>query len=56
MRYAQVVNGVVVNVIVWDGSAPLVNLPGGLVQSDTLNIGDSYNGDLIAPPQLEQPA
>lgn len=44
MRYAVIEAGTVVNVILWDGSAPYAAGSGRtLVQSDTANIGDTYN-------------
>ena len=42
MRYAVIENGVVINVIVWDGVTPYDPGEGiTVVQSDTLNIGDT---------------
>ena len=43
MRYALVKDSLVINVIVWDGESE-VDFGDGVtaVQSDTLNIGDSY--------------
>lgn len=41
MRYAVIENGVVINVIMYDGTSPYDPGPGRtLVQSDTLQIGD----------------
>lgn len=52
MRYALIQNGIVVNVIEWDGISQF-NPDGILVQSDTANIGDLYNpddGTFTTPP------
>ena len=52
MRYAQIVDGIVVNVIVWDGTIPL-ELDGELVNVDDVPCGPSWtyaNGEFVAPP------
>ena len=43
MRYVLVKDNQVINIVVWDGETP-VDWGDGIivVQSDTLNIGDSY--------------
>ena len=50
MRYAVVQDGVVVNVVMWDGVsewAPPAACT--VVQSDTASIGDAYDGEKFAP-------
>lgn len=49
MRYAVIKEGVVENVIEWDGSEMLLGLIGAdFIRSDTAGIGDRYaNGDFI---------
>lgn len=51
MRYAIVKNGIVKNVIEWDGQEMLVGLTGAdFIRSDTAGIGDRYeNGAFVAP-------
>lgn len=43
MRYALVKNNVVINIAVWDGTTE-INWGDGVIviQSETLNIGDTY--------------
>lgn len=53
MRYAIVKDGVVVNVILWDGEDDYA--PDGLaVQSDEAGIGWTYDGELHAPEPPEE--
>ncbi len=49
MRYAVIKEGIVENVIEWDGAEMLLGLAGAdFIQSDTAGIGDRYaNGDFI---------
>ena len=50
MRYAVVKEGVVENVIEWDGAEMLTGLAGAdFIRSDTAGIGDTYeNGKFIS--------
>ena len=53
MKYAQVINGTVQNVIVWDGETEL-NLDGDLIslEGKIAGPGWTYNGtSFIAPPE-----
>jgi hypothetical protein len=55
MRYAQIVDGTVVNVIVWDGEADL-GLDGELVNVDDTPCGPGWtvvDGVFVAPPEPE---
>lgn len=58
MRYAIVKDGVVINVALWDGKSEWDPGEGcHPVQSDTANIGDTYDGkDFIPVPVAEEPA
>ena len=49
MRYAVIKEGVVENVIEWDGKEMLLGLAGAdFIRSDSAGIGDRYeNGDFI---------
>lgn len=49
MRYAVIKEGVVENVIEWDGKEMLLGLAGAdFIRSDSAGIGDQYeNGDFI---------
>lgn len=51
MKYAVVKDGIVKNVIEWDGRELLVGLTGAdFIRSDTAGIGDRYeNGAFVAP-------
>lgn len=50
MRYAVVKEGVVENVIEWDGTEMLTGLAGAdFIRSDTAGVGDKYeNGEFIS--------
>jgi hypothetical protein len=51
MRYAQVIDGIVVNVIVWDGTTPL-GLNGELINVDDVPCGPGWlytDGVFVAP-------
>jgi hypothetical protein len=53
-RYALVNAGLVTNVVLWDGVSAYS--PGGLlVQSNTANVGDSYDGTTFTPGILPIP-
>ena len=55
MRYAVIKEGVVENVIEWDGAEMIIGMAGAdFVRSDIAGIGDRYkNGDFIKPvPEL----
>jgi hypothetical protein len=50
MKYAVIKNGVVINIIEWDGETPYQYPEEGveLIQSDTAGIGDKYiNGEFV---------
>jgi hypothetical protein len=51
MNYAQVIDGIVVNVIVWDGTTPLA-LDGELINVDDVPCGPgwSYDGNTFTEP------
>ena len=51
MRYAVIKEGVVENVIEWDGAEMIIGMAGAdFVRSDIAGIGDRYeNGDFIKP-------
>jgi len=56
MRYAQIIDGTVVNVIVSDGEADL-GLEGELVNVDDTPCGPGWSyvdGEFIAPPEPEE--
>jgi len=53
MRYAHIINGTVVNVIVWDGETNL-GLDGELVNVDDTPCGPGWtvvDGQFVAPPE-----
>jgi hypothetical protein len=57
MNYALISNGLVVNMIVWDGQTPYAP-PAGVQlvasTSDSVSMGWSYaDGQFIAPPEAE---
>ena len=54
-RYCIVTNGIVTNVILWDGVADIgLASTDQAVQSDTGNIGDTYVNGAFTPPQSTQ--
>jgi len=56
MRYAHIIDGTVVNVIVWDGETDL-GLDGELVNVDDTPCGPGWtvvDGEFIAPPEPEE--
>lgn len=55
MKYACIVNDVVVNVILWDGEEPYTTPEGDLVEAaDDVSIGWlRREGALVAPPEPE---
>ena len=53
MRYAQIIDGTVINVIVWDGETDL-GLDGELVNVDDTPCGPGWtvvDGEFVAPPE-----
>jgi hypothetical protein len=55
MRYAQIIDGTVANVIVWDGETDL-GLDGELVNVDNTQCGPGWtvvDGVFTAPPETE---
>jgi len=54
MKYAQVIDGNVNNVIVWDGTTP-VDLPGELIKVDDMACGPgwTYDGTTFTAPPSE---
>lgn len=57
-RYAIVEAGVVANVILWDGSSPLVGVapPVRIPEGVTAMPGHTYADGVFLPPEPEQPA
>lgn len=58
MRYAQIIDGVVVNVILWDGETDL-GLDGELVNVDDTPCGPGWtvvDGEFVAPPDPPEEA
>ena len=53
-RYAEIVNGSVVNVVEWDGATAYVT-DGILVPSSTANVGDLYAGGTFTPGPTPAP-
>lgn len=56
MKYAQIIDGTVVNVIVWDGETDL-GLDGELVNVDDTPCGPGWtvvDGEFVAPPEPEE--
>jgi hypothetical protein len=56
MKYAHIIDGVVVNVIVWDGETDL-GLDGELVNVDDTPCGPGWtvvDGEFVAPPEPEE--
>ena len=56
MIYAVVKDGVVINRIIWDGVTQYTYPEDGcsLVQSDTADIGDLYDGENFTKPIIEE--
>jgi hypothetical protein len=43
-RYAIIQDNIVINIIIWDGQSQWIHPEGTqLIQSDSLNIGDTYS-------------
>lgn len=55
MRYAQIIETEVVNVIIWDGKTEF-DLDGELIETETANVGWSYVDETFLPPPEELPA
>jgi len=56
MRYAVIKNGIVINIIEWNGKTPYKYPEEGveLIQSDTAGIGDKYiDGEFIKEEQSQ---
>lgn len=52
-NYAIVVDGVVQNIVVWDGATDWAPPQGAIsVQSDTAMIGDTYVDGVFSSPQV----
>jgi hypothetical protein len=57
MKYAHIIDGIVVNVIVWDGVTP-IELNGELVNVDDTPCGPDWTYDgttFTAPPEPDTP-
>jgi hypothetical protein len=55
MRHALIEDGIVINVIVWDGESPYDPGEGVTIKpcSDLVGAGFTYNGKKFTPPELE---
>ena len=58
MKYAVISNGLVVNIILWDGEAPYT-APEGCqliaLQADEAEVGSTYSNGVFTPPVVQEP-
>lgn len=54
MKYAQIIDGTVHNIIVWDGQTN-IKMNGQLVEAgaNPIGIGYTYDGNTFTPPEVD---
>ncbi len=57
IRHVQIVSGTVTDIVIWDGAVPIdPPITDTLIESDTAQIGDTWDGEKFTPgPPQESP-